>query len=127
MLKILGRPRRTCAGWTRREVLQAGGAGLLGLSLPKLLAAETAAPAQQPRAKNVIFLFLFGGPSQLESFDLKPTAPTQLERTLARVVDPLITGPPGPETGPGRGGTPMSGQGRSAEPLRNPPSQSSWR
>ena len=35
--------RRTCGGWTRRQVLQAGGAGLLGLSLPKLLAAEAAA------------------------------------------------------------------------------------
>ena len=40
MLNILGNPRRACSGWTRREVLQAGGAGLLGLSLPKLLAAE---------------------------------------------------------------------------------------
>jgi hypothetical protein len=57
-----------------------GGAGLLGLSLPKVLAAqERAAIAGQisprPRAKSVVFLFLFGGPSQLETFDMKPEAP----------------------------------------------------
>jgi hypothetical protein len=51
-----------------------GGAGLLGLDLPTLLAAEAAEAAGNagtPRAKSVIFLFLFGGPSQLETFDMK--------------------------------------------------------
>jgi hypothetical protein len=77
MLTILGRPRRVCSGLSRRELLQAGGAGLLGLSLPRLEAAAAAAPpAREPRAKSVIFLFLFGGPSQLETFDLKPDAPS---------------------------------------------------
>jgi hypothetical protein len=61
-------------------LLQAAGTGLLGVGLPHLLAAETAPggspPARKPRAKSVIFLFLFGGPSQLETFDLKPDAPT---------------------------------------------------
>jgi len=78
MLNIVGRPRKVCSGWTRREMLQAGGAGLLGLSLPKLLAAEDARPSSVSRAKSVIFLFLFGGPSQLETFDLKPDAPSTL-------------------------------------------------
>lgn len=78
MLNIVGRPRRVCSGWSRREVLQAGGAGLLGLSLPKLLAAESSGAARSPGTKNVIFLFLFGGPSQLETFDLKPDAPSTL-------------------------------------------------
>jgi len=59
--------------------LQVGGAGLFGLSLPKLLAAEqVAAPFKNARAKSVLFLFLFGGPSQLETFDLKPDAPSSL-------------------------------------------------
>ncbi|RLS75387.1 MAG: DUF1501 domain-containing protein, partial [Planctomycetota bacterium] len=40
--------------------------------LPQLLAAEEAGLANRPKAKSVIFLFLFGGPSQLETFDLKP-------------------------------------------------------
>lgn len=60
---------------TRRTLLEAAGAGLLGLSMPGLFAAE--ARAERPttgRAKSVIFLFLFGGPSQLETFDLKPDA-----------------------------------------------------
>jgi hypothetical protein len=74
MLTILGRPQRVCSGLTRRELLRAAGAGLLGVSLPRVLAAEAAQPAVQGRAKSVLFLFLFGGPSQLETFDLKPDA-----------------------------------------------------
>lgn len=62
----------------RRHLLQAGGAGLLGLTVPRLLAAEEVSPARTARAKNVIFLFLFGGPSQLETFDMKPAAPSEL-------------------------------------------------
>jgi uncharacterized protein (DUF1501 family) len=75
MLNILGPPTRTCEGPSRREILRAGGAGLLGLSLPRLLAAEAQAPPIAPQAKSVIFMMLFGGPSQLETFDMKPDAP----------------------------------------------------
>jgi hypothetical protein len=78
MLNITGQRRRVCEGWTRREILQAGGAGLFGLSLPKLLAAESTGAVATGRAKSVIFLFLFGGPSQLETFDLKPNAPSTI-------------------------------------------------
>ena len=81
MLTLLGRPRHTCQGLGRRELLQAGGAGLLGLNLPQLLAAESARAevgSAIARAKSVIFLMLFGGPSQLETFDLKPEAPEQI-------------------------------------------------
>src|SRR5262245_58183128 len=66
-------------GSDRRELLRAAGTGLFGLSLPRLLAAESAhgnPPAA--RAKSVIFIFLFGGPSQLETFDMKPNAPSQI-------------------------------------------------
>ena len=79
MLNILGGYQRTCGGITRRSLLQAGGAGLFGMSLPKLLAAEQASAINRPvRAKSVIFLMLFGGPSQLETFDLKPDAPDSI-------------------------------------------------
>lgn len=74
MLTILSQPRRMCSGPTRRELLQVGGAGLLGLSLPKLWAAEVVQTPRKGKAKSVLFLFLFGGPSQLETFDLKPDA-----------------------------------------------------
>lgn len=63
-------------GTGRRPWLQAAGAGLLGLSLPKLLKAES--QQQISTAKSVIFIFLFGGPSQLETFDLKPHAPDKI-------------------------------------------------
>jgi hypothetical protein len=62
----------------RRTLLQAGGAGLLGLGLPKVLRASEQPQVIAPRAKAVIFLFLFGGPSQLETFDMKPDAPDQI-------------------------------------------------
>ena len=60
----------------RRPFLQAAGTGLFGLTLPKLLQAEEL--GSRPRAKSVIFVFLFGGPSQLETFDLKPNAPERI-------------------------------------------------
>ena len=82
MLRIYGRSLAN-EGRTRREVLTAGGAGLLGLSLPQVLHAEqnfdAAFPGSIPsRAKSVIFLFLFGGPSQFETFDMKPDAPAEI-------------------------------------------------
>jgi len=75
MLSIVGGPYAACDRVSRRNILQAGGAGLLGLSLPRLLEAESSGVSDRPRAKSVIFLFLFGGPSQLETFDMKPEAP----------------------------------------------------
>ncbi|MEE2639849.1 MAG: DUF1501 domain-containing protein [Planctomycetota bacterium] len=74
-LKLCSREVNT----SRRQLLTRGGAGLLGLTLPRLLAAEEATPIFRPaRAKSVIFLFLFGGPSQLETFDMKPDAPEEI-------------------------------------------------
>jgi hypothetical protein len=79
MFRIEGYPRAACDGITRRTLLEAAGAGLFGLSLPRLLAAEArAARPLAPRAKAVIFINLFGGPSQLETFDLKPDAPQKI-------------------------------------------------
>jgi hypothetical protein len=78
MLTILSNPRRACDGIARRKLLQAGGAGLFGLSLPKVLAAESASVIRQPRAKSILFAFLYGGPSQLETFDLKPEAASSI-------------------------------------------------
>ena len=76
MLRIDGRPRSSCDGLTRRTLLEAAGAGFFGMTVPQLLAAEARGSSSvQPRAKSVIVLFLFGGPSQLETFDLKPNAP----------------------------------------------------
>ena len=80
MLSIVQRSdhRAARARVPRRRVLQAGGAGLLGLDVPTLLAAEASGAGGHARARSVIFLFLFGGPSQLETFDLKPDAPADI-------------------------------------------------
>lgn len=81
MLTIQRPLARTGVGrFSRRKILQIGGAGLLGMTLPKVLAAEASAPRipLSARAKSVIFLFLFGGPSQLETFDMKPGAPANI-------------------------------------------------
>jgi len=77
-------PHGACHGFeqtslSRRRLLSIGGTGLLGLSLPRLLrAGESPAPALRPRAKSVVFLYQFGGPSHLDMFDLKPEAPDRI-------------------------------------------------
>ncbi|MDZ4686972.1 MAG: DUF1501 domain-containing protein [Planctomycetaceae bacterium] len=64
---------------TRRQCLQLGTLGVAGwgLSLPRLLQAETAAPrsVRRPQADHAILLFLDGGPSHLDMWDMKPNAP----------------------------------------------------
>ena len=91
MLELLGRSRSVCGGVSRRELLQAGGAGLFGLTLPKLLQAEELLKGQsdaaiKPRAKSVIFVMLFGGPSQLETWDMKPLATDKIRGPLSPIA-----------------------------------------
>lgn len=84
MFALHGRGEKLCDGVTRREVLRVGGLSAMGLSLPTLLRAKetaTASKALDPtfgRAKNVIFLWLQGGPPQHETFDPKPDAPAEI-------------------------------------------------
>ncbi len=56
-------------------MLRVGGAGMLGLTLPKLIRGAERSTSIRARAKSVIFLFQWGGPSQLDTFDMKPAAP----------------------------------------------------
>ncbi len=79
MLTIRSRPRLGRGGlMTRRQLLQVGGAGLFGMSLPRILEAQAIQSGIRPRARSVMFLFQFGGPSQLETFDMKPAAPEKI-------------------------------------------------
>src|SRR4029077_149567 len=73
-----GAPIHLCEGWSRRDVLRAGALGALGLSLPNLLQAEEIKCAHTPTAKAdaCILIFCWGAPSQFESFDPKPDAPS---------------------------------------------------
>jgi hypothetical protein len=60
---------------SRRAALQAGAIGLAGLSFAELSALQALASPGTPRARSVIFVFLTGGLSHQDSFDLKPDAP----------------------------------------------------
>src|SRR6516165_7095898 len=71
------RPARFCDGVTRRDFLHAGALMPLGLTLPSLLRAEQG--AKRPDADvNCIMLFLVGGPSHIDTFDPKPSAPDEV-------------------------------------------------
>jgi len=65
-------------GLTRRELLQVGYSGLLGIGLPSLWTGEAAATASGRKAKSVVLIFLTGAPSHLDTFDLKPEAPVEI-------------------------------------------------
>jgi uncharacterized protein (DUF1501 family) len=77
----------------RRRLLQAGGLGCLGLSLAGLLRAEAARPAA--RVRSCILLFYYGGPSHLDTWDLKPNAPAEVRGEFR----PIATRVPGLRVG----------------------------
>jgi hypothetical protein len=64
----------TAYRFSRRRLLAAGSSGIAGLCLPSLLRAHER-PDSVARAKHVILLHQFGGPSHLDTFDMKPDAP----------------------------------------------------
>ena len=100
MLRVLSNPRQLCTGATRRDLLQAGGLSLMGLGLDNLLSHEAARAANGPlpqgelsttfgKAKRCIVLFLYGSPSQLETFDMKPQAPVEIRGTMQPIPSSL--------------------------------------
>ena len=96
MLSLEDRPYALCDGITRRELMRIGGLNLLGLSLPALLRAQSRAATVSGdptfgRAKNVIYLWLQGGPPQHETFDPKPLAPVEIRGPFR----PIATNVPG--------------------------------
>ena len=72
---------RDCEGFSRRDFIKVGSAGLLGLTLPQLLKIESEARAEpavqrpNPRATSVIMVWLSGGPATIDMWDLRPNAP----------------------------------------------------
>jgi hypothetical protein len=97
MLRVLGSPKRLCDGWTRRDMLWAGGLGLFGLGLGDLFRLEEAqASSARPaagrhfgQAKSCILLYLYGAPSQLELCDMKPEAPAEIRGELRPIRSSL--------------------------------------
>jgi hypothetical protein len=90
MFSILGCPSTTCDGVTRREILQAGALSLFGTLLSAPVTA-LAANKPAPRAKSVVLFNLFGGPSHIDMFDLKPDAPVEIRGEF----QPIDTSLPG--------------------------------
>lgn len=78
---------------SRRRLLQMGGLGLMGLTLPRLLSASAAESPDglQPRADAAIVVFLNGGPSHLDLWDVKPDAPDGIRGEFS----PIATSVPG--------------------------------
>jgi hypothetical protein len=97
MLRVLSSPKRLCDGLTRREALRVGGLGIAGLSLADFFRLQetqaapsgSALPRSFGRAKSCILLFLYGSPSQLETFDPKPEAPPEVRGTLGTIRSSL--------------------------------------
>ncbi len=79
MLTVHGRPTSQCDGLSRRHFLRIGGLAMGGLGLPSILRAQTtsANPGQSPH-KAIIMIYLSGGPSHLDMYDLKPDAPSEI-------------------------------------------------
>jgi len=71
------RPATFCDGLTRRDFLHAGAIAPLGLTLAEFSRAKAAADAKDTDV-NCIMLFLVGGPSQLDTWDMKPKAPAEV-------------------------------------------------
>ena len=114
MIRVLGGPKRLCDGLTRRDLLHVGSLGMLGLGLSgagllpraRADASPTAGLPGFGQAKSCILLFMYGSPSQIETFDPKPDAPVEIRGELGCIPSSV----PGldvcellAQTGPGDG------------------------
>ena len=105
MLRFNRSNQPLCDGVSRREILELGGLAALGLTLPQLLASrqraagaearaatsDAASPNGFGRAEACILIYLFGGPSQIDTFDMKPDAPDDF-RGEFRPIDTNVPG-----------------------------------
>ena len=91
MLRILGSSKRVCSGVTRRDLLQIGGIGALGLGMANPQASIASDSGHRGRAKSCIFVFLFGSPPQHETFDPKPLAASEIQGEM-KAIDTALPG-----------------------------------
>ena len=80
---------------SRRHLLGLGSLGALGLTLPRLLQAEAKATLPERSMgtggihrpiRSCILIFHYGGPSHIDTFDMKPNAPAEIRANLARLL-----------------------------------------
>ncbi|HWG45738.1 MAG TPA: DUF1501 domain-containing protein, partial [Gemmataceae bacterium] len=91
MLSILGRGTKLCDGITRREWLRIGGLAFGGLTLADVLRLRARAAPDAGRGKSVIMIWLRGGPSHIDSYDMKPQSPVEIRGEFR----PIRTNVPG--------------------------------
>jgi hypothetical protein len=93
MLTFVGKgTAQTCDGTLRRDFLQVGALGAIGLGLPQLAAAVEAGKIDPSKSKrSAIMIFNLGAPSQLDTFDMKPDAPAEIRGPF----QPISTSAPG--------------------------------
>ena len=95
MLHIGDERVSVCSGIRRRSFLQAGAAGMAGLSLPEWMTLQAAGAVDESKAKirNCITLFLVGSPGHVDTWDMKPDAPDDIRGPFK----PIETNVPGIE------------------------------
>ncbi len=80
---------------TRRQLLRVGGLGSLGLNLPALLRAEALGPSSKDRKnapaalrpiRSCILVFYYGGPSHIDTYDMKPNAPAEIRGQFGSIA-----------------------------------------
>jgi hypothetical protein len=91
MLEFISRGYRTCDGVSRRTFLTVGGLALGGLTLPGLLRVRAAQKSSEAPRRSVILVWLAGGPSHIDMYDLKPNAPAEIRGEFK----PIKTNVPG--------------------------------
>src|SRR5438270_4200978 len=94
MMTLFGDRHRYCDGVSRRSFLKVGGLAMGGLGLPELLRAEAQAGIARSH-KAIIMVYLTGGLSHQDTFDLKPNAPAEVRGEFK----PIATQVPGIEIG----------------------------
>src|SRR5262245_2102026 len=95
MIRLLGPATKLCDGIDRREMLRIGALSMTGLTLPQFLTPASASkqtasrPSGFGKAKNCIILFLSGGPSQHDTYDPKPDAPSEIRGEFSTIPSSL--------------------------------------
>lgn len=78
MLSFYSGRNRTCQGTSRREAMRIGGLSALGINLASWNAQQAKAAPAERKDVNCILFWMLGGPSQIETWDVKPEAPVEV-------------------------------------------------
>ena len=90
MLTIFGKSHAFCDGVSRRDFLKIGALGMGGMALPQILQAESSAGLKRSN-KAIIMIYLPGGPSHLDMYDIKEDAPVEV-RGEFRAISTSVPG-----------------------------------